>query len=80
MEGCYHRLTSDANVIDVDASRILSGRTLEIVNGAVKSVEKTNSERKWPDNYRVVDCNGLYLCPGLVDCRESFLLLPDPGS
>ncbi len=66
---CYAALTADANVVDVDANRILSKHTVVIAKGTIKSVEKS-SIVTWPDDYRVVDCHGLYLCPGLVDCRE----------
>ena len=62
-------LTPDAALVDVAANKVHKGRTVVIDQCVVQEVCETD-DREWPTGYRVVDLAGLYLCPGLVDCRE----------
>jgi hypothetical protein len=61
------------NVIDVEKSRVLEGMTVKTSKGLIISIEKTKSVDMQEEGWTSVDCKGLYMCPGLIDC-ESYAL------
>lgn len=63
---------SDANVVDVANNKVREGCSVLLKGGAVVSVKPTSAaDTLFADaDTRVVDLDGLWLCPGLVDCRQ----------
>lgn len=57
------------NVIDVEKSKVLEGMTVKISKGIIKSIEKSKPVDMQEDGWISVDCEGLYMCPGLIDCE-----------
>lgn len=43
--------------------------TVRIRKGMVESVEKTRDADMQEAGYSTIDAKGLYICPGLVDCK-----------
>lgn len=58
------------NVIDVENSRVLQGMTVKISKGLIGSIEKAKPVDMQEDGWTSVDCKGLYMCPGLIDCKS----------
>jgi hypothetical protein len=61
------------NVIDVEKSRVLESMTVKTSKGLILSIDKTQAVDMQEDGWISVDCKGLYMCPGLIDC-ESYAL------
>ena len=61
------------NVIDVEKSKVLEGMTVKISKGLILSIDKTKPVDMQEDGWTSVDCKGLYMCPGLIDCRSYIL-------
>jgi hypothetical protein len=59
------------NVIDVEKSRVLEDMTVKTSKGLILSIDKMKPVDMQDDSWISVDCKGLYMCPGLIDC-ESF--------
>ena len=59
----------DVNVIDVEKSRAMEGMTVKISKGIIDSIEKSRPADMQEDGWSSVDCKGLYMCPGLIDCE-----------
>lgn len=61
-------------MVDVAANKVHQGMTVRIEDGVFKSVKKADQAEldalSKDKKARVVDIGGLWLCPGLVDCRE----------
>lgn len=57
------------DVIDVEKSRVLEGMTVKTSKGLIISIEKTKSVDMQEEGWTSVDCKGLYMCPGLIDCE-----------
>jgi imidazolonepropionase-like amidohydrolase len=55
--------------------------TVVIENGVFTQVLDSESVTNFtpPDDARTIKMKGLYLCPGLIDCRESLILHLGPG-
>jgi hypothetical protein len=58
------------NVIDVEKSRVLEGMTVKTSKGLIISIEKTKPVDMQEEGWTSVDCKGLYMCPGLIDCES----------
>jgi hypothetical protein len=58
------------NVIDVEKSRVLESMTVKTSKGLILSIEKTKAVDMQEDGWISVDCKGLYMCPGLIDCES----------
>lgn len=63
---------TDASLVDVEANKVRPGMTVTIENGHFKDVHPTSlsDADSFPPDCRVIDLEGLYLCPGLIDCRR----------
>ena len=57
-----------ADMLDVDAGEIRSGRQLLIESGLVEAILKDGDPT--PDDVRVLDFDGLTVLPGLIDCHS----------
>ena len=62
------RKYTGVNVIDVENSKILSDMTVKIKKGEIVSIAKSKMVDMQEDGYSSIDANGLYMCPGLIDC------------
>jgi hypothetical protein len=60
----------DVNVIDVEKGRVMACMTVKIKNGIIESIEESNPLDMQESGWTSVDCKGLYMCPGLIDCRS----------
>lgn len=58
----------DASVVDVANNTVHKSQTVVLEHGVFTSVSR-DAGVIVPDA-RVIDLEGMYLCPGLVDCRE----------
>lgn len=63
----------NANIVDPLAGRVLENRTLWISGGKILSPEDSTLPDK---DAHVIDCAGLYLCPGLIDCHVHLMFPP----
>lgn len=65
-------------MVDVASNKVHEAMTVRIEDGRFKSVKKSDAEElralSKEKGVRTVDLNGLWLCPGLVDCRECLFL------
>jgi hypothetical protein len=61
------------NVIDVEKGRVLEGMTVKTSKGLIVSIDTTKSVDMQEDGWTSVDCKGLYMCPGLIDCESPFI-------
>jgi len=61
------------NVIDVERSKVLEGMTVRTSKGLILSIDKTQLVDMQEEGWTSVDCKGLYMCPGLIDC-ESYII------
>jgi len=59
----------DVNVIDVEKSRVMEGMTVKVSKGIIDSIEKSRPVDMQENGWTSVDCKGLYMCPGLIDCK-----------
>ncbi|ORY25064.1 amidohydrolase [Naematelia encephala] len=66
------------NVIDVEHGRILPDMTVKIRQGFFERVSRRNGNDDKFDiqaqpEWMEIDCKGLYMCPGLIDCHVHIL-------
>src|SRR5574344_2470692 len=59
-----HYYLINANIVDVNKGVILPLQTVEIENGLIKSIEK---DLKKDNKVKVIDLQGHYLMPGLIN-------------
>ncbi|ORY31764.1 hypothetical protein BCR39DRAFT_587286 [Naematelia encephala] len=59
---------TNAKLVDVAANKIIDNVTVVVENGHFTTIT-TEALDVFPANARIIDLNGLYLCPGLVDCH-----------
>jgi hypothetical protein len=57
------------NVIDVEKGSVMKEMTVKTSKGTIRSIEKTRPVDMQEDGWMSVDCKGLYMCPGLIDCE-----------
>ncbi|KAK3051486.1 hypothetical protein LTR09_007509 [Extremus antarcticus] len=72
---------TNANVVDVASGTISSGSTVQIRSGKIVSIT-TKFSRVSEDGETIVDLNGKYLIPGLIDSHVHVSATPgesDPG-
>jgi hypothetical protein len=55
-------------VIDVENSKVLEGMTVKIKSGKIVSIGKSVQGDLQEEGYTSIKADGLYLCPGLIDC------------
>ncbi|KAL5041496.1 hypothetical protein BDW71DRAFT_217828 [Aspergillus fruticulosus] len=66
----------NASVVDVEAGRIIPDSSVRIADGLIADVATGNYTR--PSSSTVVNLQGQYICPGLIDCHVH--LTATPGS
>ncbi|KAL4988557.1 hypothetical protein BDW68DRAFT_196689 [Aspergillus falconensis] len=66
----------NASVVDVEAGRIIPDSSARIADGLIADVATGNYTR--PSSSTVVNLQGQYICPGLIDCHVH--LTATPGS
>ena len=64
-------LIKNANVVDVENKKILSGYSVLVQDGKIVSVDK-NKVFKLPEGTQVFDATGQYLVPGFTDAHIHF--------
>ncbi|KAJ5623565.1 amidohydrolase [Penicillium lividum] len=67
----------NANIVDVEAGKIIPNSTVHINNGRIVDVA-TDAEP--PTGPHAVDLNGQYICPGLIDCHVHLSATPGSSS
>lgn len=65
-------LIKNANVIDVEQKKILSGYSVLIVDGKIAQVDKDKNVKQLPAGTTVIDGSGKYLGPGFTDAHVHF--------
>ena len=65
------------NVVDVESSKILENMTVKIKGGKIASISKATKSDMQESGYSSVDAAGLYVCPGLIDCKLFITSLTD---
>lgn len=55
---------TNVHVVDTEKAKVRKHMTVVVEKGEIVSVEEAKSSDKG------VDCGGLYLCPGLIDCER----------
>ena len=60
----------NVNVIDVEKNRVLEGMTVKTSKGLIISIDRSKPVDMQEDGWTSVDCKGLYMCPGLIDCKS----------
>jgi hypothetical protein len=58
------------NVIDVEQGRIMESMTVKTSKGLILSIERMKSVDMQESGWTSVDCEGLFMCPGLIDCES----------
>ena len=71
---------TNANVVDVEAGKIIPNATVKISNGITESITSSTTSPilPSPNDYTEIDLQGRYLCPGLFDCHVH--IASTPGS
>jgi len=67
-------LITNADVLDVSASRVVPHVQILIVNGRIAKIGE--SIKELPDGVRKIDASGLTILPGLMDLHSHLLLHP----
>ncbi len=57
------------NLIDVMSSKVMSNMTIRIKGGEIVSISKAKNVDMQESGYSSIDCTGLYMFPGLIDCE-----------
>lgn len=58
------------NVIDVEKSKVHSDQTVKLRDGKILSMGRSRAADAQDEGWTVVDAEGLYMCPGLIDCKK----------
>lgn len=69
---------TNANVVDVSSGIVLKNRSVITSQGKITSVLRCPSPAEDPSSFEltVIDCSGLYLCPGLLDAHVHLCAVP----
>ncbi len=65
---------TNVNVLSQDGERFIAGQTVSIQNGIIATVD---SSLRNTDNFRIVDGQGKYLIPGLIDSHVHLFKSPN---
>lgn len=65
----------NANVVDVEASKIIPSCTVRVKDGLIANVTTGNSSNV-PQESKVVDLKNKYICPSLIDCHVHLTATP----
>lgn len=65
----------NANVVDVQAGKLLEGATVTTRHGKIQSLAVSTPD-PLPSDATVIDCKGRYLCPGLFDAHVHLCAVP----
>lgn len=80
-KGCFEEVPNSpplgAKVVDVAENKIHSDMTVVIEDGIITQVgpDTLYANHTWSSKHRIVDLDGLYLCPGLTDCRRCYIYI-----
>lgn len=66
----------NGNVVDVVAGQIIENATVQIFSGRVRSVTNVTPGDDSDDDVVVVDLQGLFVCPGLIDAHVHVTATP----
>ncbi|KAJ4375349.1 hypothetical protein N0V83_002435 [Neocucurbitaria cava] len=66
----------NASIVDVAKGSIQSNVTVTVENGNITSLEASSTEQPSKPGFITVDCTGLYLSPGLIDCHVHLIATP----
>lgn len=72
----------NANVVDVANGVILPDKAVKLQDGLIHSIEDSDSvslSLAQENGYTVIDCEGNYLSPGLIDCHVHLMAVPGFG-
>ncbi|OJJ70129.1 hypothetical protein ASPBRDRAFT_56849 [Aspergillus brasiliensis CBS 101740] len=68
-------ILTHANVVDVVTGTILKNHYVLVFEGKIQEVDDVRPS-PYPTDYELVDCTGLYICPGLFDAHVHFVAVP----
>ncbi|TPX14576.1 uncharacterized protein E0L32_005268 [Thyridium curvatum] len=66
---------SKANVIDVVTGSILNNVDVKVENGKITSISSA-APTTYSSDFQTIDCQGKYLCPGLIDSHVHLMAVP----
>jgi imidazolonepropionase-like amidohydrolase len=64
-------ILKNGNIIDVENGKVIKNQHLYIEDGKIKKIEKGN-QQKFPAAATIIDANGKYIMPGMVDAHIHF--------
>ncbi|KAI5917944.1 hypothetical protein F4810DRAFT_704540 [Camillea tinctor] len=72
---------TNANVVDVVAGTVQKNSTVHISNGQIISITSSDGalSAEMSDDATIIDLQGRYLTPGLIDCHVHLVAVPGSG-
>ena len=67
---------TNAHVVDSEKGVILSGQTVKLSDGKITSLRSSRSYIEIEDEAIIIDLQGKYLSPGLIDCHVHLTSVP----
>ncbi|ORY34946.1 hypothetical protein BCR39DRAFT_515732 [Naematelia encephala] len=67
-------------VVDVEKLKILDNMTVKIKAGKIVSITSSQYADMQEDGWTSVAAEGLYICPGLIDCHTHVTAVPMPSA
>ncbi|ROV99834.1 hypothetical protein VSDG_03060 [Cytospora chrysosperma] len=75
-------ILSNANVVDVAKGTVRHNAAVKLENGLIHAVDDSTpslTSDAQAQGYTVIDCEGHYLCPGLIDAHVHLMAVPGFG-
>lgn len=61
-------------MIDPEHGKVLDNMTVKIKAGKIVSIAKSQKSDLQEDGFTSVKADGLYICPGLIDCKPQYTI------
>lgn len=76
-------ILTNARIVDVATGKILQNKAVKLQDGRIHSIQESAAtliaEAQQKDGYAIIDCQGNYLTPGLIDCHVHLMAVPGFG-
>lgn len=76
-------ILTNANIVDVVNGKILPNKAVKLQDGHISSIQDSTSaciaDAEQKEGYAVIDCEGHYLTPGLIDCHVHLMAVSGFG-
>ncbi|KAF2013938.1 amidohydrolase [Aaosphaeria arxii CBS 175.79] len=66
----------NASIVDVVKGSIRGNVDVTVEDGKITTIASTTSNQKPQPGFKEVDCTGIYLSPGLIDCHVHLIATP----